>query len=127
MKNEKIKSIVYWIATSLIAANYMFGGVIYLSRNAEVAAGMSQLGYPLYFALILGFWKILGAIAIVVPRFPLVKEWAYAGMVFNLTAAAASNAFVGNAVVHIITPLIALVLVAASWALRPASRTLLFK
>jgi hypothetical protein len=122
MNKQKIKTIVYWIATVLTAANFGFGGFVYLSRTPEVAAGMAQLGYPLYFASILGFWKALGAIAILAPRFPLLKEWAYAGMFFNLTAASASNAFAGSPVEHIVTPLIGLLLVIASWALRPESR-----
>ena len=83
------------------------------------------LGYPLYFFPILGFWKILGAIAILVPRFPRLKEWAYAGIFFDLTGAAASNAAVGGYGVyafHILAPLILAGLAVASWALRPESR-----
>jgi uncharacterized membrane protein YphA (DoxX/SURF4 family) len=69
-------------------------------------------------------WKLLGAIAVVIPRFPRLKEWAYAGFFFDLTSAAASRAFVGDSIADIVAPLGFLVLVAASWALRPESRTL---
>ncbi|NUM80795.1 DoxX family protein [bacterium] len=122
MNSGKIRTIIYWIATGLTVLNYAFGGVMYMSANEEVAKGMAQLGYPLYFIVMLGVWKLLGAIALAVPKFPLVKEWAYAGMFFNLIGAAVSNAVVGNEIVHVVTPLIGLVLVIVSWALRPASR-----
>jgi hypothetical protein len=86
-----------------------------------------MLGYPLYFFHILGFWKTLGAIAILVPRFPRLKEWAYAGIFFDLTGAAVSCAAVGDYGAygfHIIAPLVLAVLTVASWALRPPSRTI---
>ena len=79
---------------------------------------LQHLGYPPYFATISEPWKILGAIAIVVPGFPRVKEWAYAGFFFELTAAAASRAFVGDSAADIVAPLGFLALVVASWALR---------
>ena len=72
----------------------------------------------------LGTWKLLGAIAIVVPGFPRLKEWAYAGFFFDLTAAAVSRAAVGDSAADVVAPLVFLALVIASWALRPASRTL---
>jgi hypothetical protein len=83
------------------------------------------LGYPTYFFAILGFWKVLGAIALLVPRFPLLKEWAYAGIFFDLTGAAVSYAAVGGLGVydfHVIAPLIITGFTVASWALRPESR-----
>ncbi len=86
-----------------------------------------ELGYPLYFFAILGFWKVLGAIAILVPRFPRLKEWAYAGIFFDLTGAAASCAAVGGYGAygfHVIAPLILTGFLVASWALRPPSRTI---
>jgi len=122
MKKETVKAIVYWVATGLTAANYAFGGVIYIMRSDDVRAGMAQLGYPLYFAVMLGVWKLLGSVAIIVPRFALVKEWAYAGMFINLTGAIVSNAVMGNGISTIIGPLVGIVLIIASWALRPASR-----
>ncbi|TGM95240.1 DoxX family protein [Leptospira yasudae] len=124
MNKEKIKTISYWIVTGLTAANYGFAAFAYIQRGPDVVAGMGQLGYPLYFATLLGVWKGLGAIAIVAPRLALVKEWAYAGMFINLTAASISNAVSGMETFHVIAPLIALVLVFFSWALRPESRRL---
>ena len=84
-----------------------------------------QLGYPLYFFAVLGFWKVCGAIAILVPRFPQLKEWAYAGIFFDLTGAAASCAAVGGYgayAFHVIAPLVIAGFAVASWALRPESR-----
>jgi uncharacterized membrane protein YphA (DoxX/SURF4 family) len=118
----KMKNIIYWIATGLTAAAFVLGGVVDIGRGPQVAEGMKQLGYPLYLALILGVWKILGALAIVAPRLPLLKEWAYAGIFFDLTGASASHALSHDTVGHIVTPLILLVVVAISWALRPSSR-----
>ena len=102
----------------------MIGGVLELQRGPEVVATLNHLGYPAYFAAILGTWKLLGAIAIAAPGLPRVKEWAYAGFVFDLTSAAVSRAAVGDGAADIIAPLVFLVLVLASWALRPASRRL---
>jgi len=84
-----------------------------------------ELGYPMYFFAIIGVWKVLGAVAILVPRFPRLKEWAYAGIFFDLTGAAASNAAVGGYGAygfHVIAPLIIAGFTVASWALRPPSR-----
>jgi uncharacterized membrane protein YphA (DoxX/SURF4 family) len=119
-----IKSIGYWVATGLTGFAFLAGGAMDLSRSPQVLEGMAHLGYPGYFAAILGAWKIAGAIAVLAPRFPRLKEWAYAGMAFDLTGAALSHASSGDDAGKIITPLVLLGIVAASWALRPASRKL---
>jgi uncharacterized membrane protein YphA (DoxX/SURF4 family) len=120
----KIRNIGYWAATGLVALAFAAGGAADLARGPDMVAAMAQLGYPAYFLTILGTWKVLGAAALLVPRFPRVKEWAYAGMVFDLTGAAASHAAVGDPAGKVVTPLVLLALVAASWALRPESRVL---
>jgi uncharacterized membrane protein YphA (DoxX/SURF4 family) len=124
MKNGTIKNIAYWITTILGPASFVIGGVLNLSQTEQVLATMHHLGYPAYFASLLGIWKLLGAIAIVVPGLPRLKEWAYAGFFFDLTAAAVSRAAVGDSAGDIVAPLVFLALVLASWALRPPSRTL---
>jgi hypothetical protein len=86
--------------------------------------GMSHLGYPAYFVTILGVWKILGAIVILLPGLALAKEWAYAGMIFNFTGASVSHIVAGDDMRHIVVPLLLAALVVASWALRPESRRL---
>jgi uncharacterized membrane protein len=120
----KPQIIAYWVTTVLVALGFIAGGAGDLSGAPQVAAGMAHLGYPLYFASILGVWKILGAGAILAPRMPLLKEWAYAGMLFDLTGASISHAVSGDPKGNIMTPLVLLLLVLASWALRPASRSL---
>ena len=118
----KMRTIAYWVATALTAFVFLSGGAADVARPSFVMEGMTQLGYPAYFLLILGVWKVLGGIAVLIPRTALLKEWAYAGMVFDLTGASASHAACGDPVGKVITPLIILGIVAASWALRPASR-----
>lgn len=121
---SKAKTIAYWTTTILGPASFVIGGVIHLTRQPEVVTGFAHLGYPLYFASLLGLWKILGAVTVVVPGVPRLKEWAYAGFAFDLTAAAFSRAAVGDGAGDVIAPLVFLALVVASWALRPASRKL---
>jgi uncharacterized membrane protein YphA (DoxX/SURF4 family) len=124
----KAKNIVYWTTTVLVALPIGSGGVAQLARVPGTVEGFVHiLGYPPYFVTILGFWKVLGAIAILAPRFPRLKEWAYAGIFFDLTGAAASCAAVGGYGAygfHVIAPLFIAVLAVASWALRPQSRTI---
>ena len=124
----KAKNIAYWTTTGLIAFFIGGGGLAQMWQYYANPHGIVPvLGYPLYFFAILGFWKVLGAIAILVPRFPRLKEWAYAGIFFDLTGAAASCAAVGGYgayAFHVLAPLILAVLTVASWALRPPSRTI---
>ena len=124
---SKTKSIVYWTMTVLVAF-FMSGGIAQVAQVKGTVDGFVHiLGYPAYFVTILGVWKVLGAIAILVPGFPRLKEWAYAGIFFDLTGAAASNAAVGGYGAygfHILAPLIIAGFTVASWALRPQSRTI---
>jgi hypothetical protein len=124
----KAKSIVYWTMTILVALPIGSGGVGQIMQYlANPHATVPALGYPMYFFAILGFWKALGAIAILAPGFPRLKEWAYAGIFFDLTGAAASCAWVGGYgayAFHVISPLIITGFTVASWALRPESRML---
>jgi uncharacterized membrane protein YphA (DoxX/SURF4 family) len=124
MNTSNAKTIAYWVVTIFGPASFVIGGYLHLTRDPQVMATLAHLGYPPYFATILGVWKLLGAIAIVAPGLPRLKEWAYAGFFFDLTGAAATRAFVGDGIGDILAPLAFLALVAASWALRPASRTL---
>ena len=124
MKRQTVRNVAFWTTTILGPTSFVIGGVLNLSQSQQVAETMHHLGYPLYFASILGLWKLAGAIAITVPGLPRLKEWAYAGFFFNLTAAAASQAAVGGSAVDVVGPLVFLGLVMASWALRPSSRKL---
>jgi hypothetical protein len=125
--SPKTKTIAYWTTTVLVAMPIGSGGVAQIAQYlANPYGAVPVLGYPMYFFAILGFWKVLGAIAILAPRFPRLKEWAYAGIFFDLTGAAVSCAAVGGYGAygfHVIAPLILTGLTVASWALRPQSRT----
>lgn len=120
----KMRSIAYWVTTALTGFVFLFGGVMDVRQTPDVVKGITDLGYPAYFATILGIWKVLGALVVLAPRLPRLKEWAYAGMIFDLTAASASHASVGDPPAKIIIPLVIAGIVMASWALRPASRKL---
>jgi uncharacterized membrane protein YphA (DoxX/SURF4 family) len=113
--------IAYWAATALTAFVFLSGGLVDIARPSFAVEGMTHLGYPIYFMVILGVWKVLGGIAVLIPRIPLLKEWAYAGMFFDLSGAAASHASVGDPAAKIATPLLLLGIVIGSWALRPQS------
>ena len=114
----------YWTTTTLVALAFLTGGAAYLARADEPLRGMAALGYPAYFVTILGAWKLLGGLALLAPRLPRLKEWAYAGIAFDLTGAAFSHAAVAHPAAKVIAPLVILGIAAGSWALRPASRRL---
>lgn len=118
----KTRHIGYWVTTGLTGLAFAAGGAMDLVRGPEVVAGMAHLGYPAYLATLLGAWKVLGAAAVLAPKLPRLKEWAYAGMAFDLTGAAFSHAASGDGASKVITPLVLLGLVAASWWLRPEGR-----
>ena len=122
--NSKAKAIGYWVTTALVAFAIGSGGAAQLARMPQNVEGMTHLGYPAYLLTILGVWKVAGTVAILAPGFPRLKEWAYAGIFFDLTGAAASHAASGDVVWHIVAPSVLAVLTVASWALRPPSRVL---
>ncbi len=140
----RVRRIAYLVITGYVALAMFFGGiaeVLDASMGLEfssigIATVVAILGYPLYFVYIIGICKMLGAIAIVAPRFPRLKEWAYAGLVFNMTGAFLSWLVVtvidgvpipagyGSPIFHVINALHLIVLIIVSWALRPESRVL---
>ena len=122
--SAKAKTIAFWTTTIFGPTSFVIGGVMGLLGGEQVAAGVQHLGYPMYFAAILGFWKLAGAIVITAPGLARLKEWAYAGFLFDLTAAAISHAAVGDGAADIVSPLVFLALVVASYVLRPDSRRL---
>ena len=126
-----IRTIAYWSATLFIGLETLAGGLTDLAHGrAALSAGpfvtdlVGQLGYPVYVLTIIGVWKVLGAITVFLPGLPRLKEWAYAGIVFELTGAAASHQLHGNSAGDILTPLAMAVVAMISWALRPPSRML---
>lgn len=119
-----MRVVAYWVCTVLVALAMGAGGVVDLLRPPMALEGLAHLGYPAYFLLIIGAWKTLSALALLAPGFPLLKEWAYAGVVFDLTGAAASHAAVGDPLPNVLIPLVLTGVTVASWWLRPESRRL---
>jgi uncharacterized membrane protein YphA (DoxX/SURF4 family) len=115
----------YWVTTALVVFELGLGGVWDVLRVPQVRGLIERLGYPSYFLVILGIWKLLGAVALAIPRFPRLKEWAYAGVVFDLTGAVASLFASGLVDVGTMAyPIVMTGVAVASWALRPSSRRL---
>src|SRR5215813_12738917 len=123
--NSRRYIIAYWVTTALVVFELVVGGAWDILRVPQVRGLIEHLGYPLYFLVILGIWKLLGAVALVIPRFPRLKEWAYAGVIFDLTGAVASLLASGLMDAGSLAYPIGMTGVAlASWALRPPSRRL---
>lgn len=118
----KAKKIIYWIATLWLALGMVSTGAVQLMKMQDDVERMTHLGYPIYLLTILGIWKILGVVAVLVPRFPLLKEWAYAGFFFSMTGAAISHIIVRDPFSEIFPSVLLLVLTMVSWYLRPESR-----
>jgi uncharacterized membrane protein YphA (DoxX/SURF4 family) len=120
----KLTTICYWSSTGVVAAAFVLGGAVDAAHPQSAVAFLAHLGYPLYFGVLIGIWKVLGGIAIVAPRLPRLKEWAYAGIFFDLTGAAVSHAASGDAAQNVTVPLVFAALAVTSWSLRPESRRL---
>jgi uncharacterized membrane protein YphA (DoxX/SURF4 family) len=120
----KARAVGYWICTVQIALSFLSGGAVYLLRVPQAVEGVTHLGYPLHFVTLLGIWKLLGGVAILLPGFARLKEWAYAGMIFDLTGAAVAQAAAGDGVRHVLVPLALAAMVVATRALRPEDRKL---
>jgi hypothetical protein len=120
----KRKLIAYWICTGVIALCIGSGGALQVLRVPQNVEGMTALGYPLHFIVLLGVWKVLGALTLLAPRLRLVKEWAYAGIFIDLSGAVVASAANAGGAFHIIAPTLLIGILAASWALRPESRRL---
>ena len=97
-------------------------GIVQLGKMEAEVVKMTQLGYPVYFLTIIGIWKLLGVMAILVPKFPIIKEWAYAGFFFVMSGAIYSHVAVKDDIVELFGPLLLIVLTALSWYFRPVSR-----
>jgi DoxX-like family len=120
--SSRPRALAYWATTVLVVAELAVGGAWDLGRLPYVRTIVEHLGYPDYFLTILGAWKVLGAAALLAPGLPRLKEWAYAGAIFHYTGAVASHLAVGDGATVVAYPIVQTVLVAASWALRPAAR-----
>lgn len=119
---SKRNKIIYWIATFWLALGMLSTGIVQVIKMEAEVDMFAHLGYPAYLLTILGVWKILGVIAVLVPRFPLLKEWAYAGFFFTMSGAIVSHFAVSDSAVEYFGPTLLLVLTIVSWYFRPADR-----
>jgi uncharacterized membrane protein YphA (DoxX/SURF4 family) len=118
----KTHKIIYWIATIWLSLGMLSSAIVQLLRVPEGVQGVTHLGYPEYLLTILGIWKILGVLTILAPRFPLVKEWAYAGFFFVASGAVFSHITTGDPMSEIFPSLLLLTLTVVSWYFRPENR-----
>lgn len=122
--HTRLRTVAYWLCTGLVAFFIGSGGLAYALQVPDVVQGAVALGFPVHFVVLLGVWKVLGAITILVPRLPLIKEWAYIGIAIDLTGAASATIATDAEWWHAAAPLSIGLLLAVSWALRPESRRL---
>ncbi len=122
---EKRKLIWYWIITGILSFCIFFGGLTQALLLKQTVQGFKPLGYPTYFIALIGIWKMLGIIAILVPKFPLLKEWAYAGIFFVMTGAVISHIASNDVSAQIISPVVLAIFTVLSWYLRPADRKII--
>ena len=121
---SKTKKISYWIATLWLALGMTATGIVQLMHISQEATMMAHLGFPTYLLTIIGIWKLLGVVAVLMPRLPLLKEWAYAGFFFVMSGAVFSHIAAGDGASAFFGPLLLIVLTIVSWALRPPARRL---
>lgn len=118
----RTNKIIYWIATIWLALGMLSSGIVQLIKMKEEVDMMTHLGYPLYFLTILGIWKMMGVVTVLIPKFPLLKEWAYAGFFFAMSGAVFSHVASGDGAKEFFGPVLLLILIVVSWYFRPADR-----
>ena len=118
----KRNKVIYWISTGWLALGMLSTGIVQLLKIKEEVNSITQLGYPAYFLTLIGIWKILGVVAVLIPAFPLLKEWAYAGFFFAMSGAVFSHIASGDSINEIFPSLLLLILTGVSWYFRPADK-----
>lgn len=119
---NKRHNIIYWIATIWLALAMLASGIQQIFTIGGFVEIMAHLGFPVYFSMIIGIWKLLGVTAILLPRLSLLKEWAYAGFCFILSGAVLAHLTMGDNAKELFAPAFLLVLTVISWYYRPTSR-----
>jgi uncharacterized membrane protein YphA (DoxX/SURF4 family) len=117
--------IIYWVATLWLALGMTSTGIVQVLKVEQEVTMFTGIGYPAYLLTMLGIWKLLGVVAILIPKFPLLKEWAYAGFFFNMSGAVYSHLASGSDPKELFGPILLLVLIAVSWYFRPADRKII--
>ncbi|MGC5745186.1 DoxX family protein [Chryseobacterium sp. NFX27] len=121
-KSQKRNRIIYWIFTIWMALGMVSTAIVQLMKNEDELRNFTNLGYPAYLMMIIGVWKLLGVVAVLIPKRPLLKEWAYAGFFFVMSGALSSHIIVGDTFGRTFPALLLLVLVIISWYFRPSDR-----
>lgn len=127
ISTSKTNKIIYWVATLWLALGMVSTGIVQLIKmKEEVEKTSVHLGYPMYFLTIISIWKFLGVVAILIPRYPLLKEWAYAGFFFLMSGAVISHAALGDGAKEYFGPVLLIILTLTSWYFRPTERKINF-
>jgi hypothetical protein len=121
----KRNKIIYWVSTLWLSLGMLSSGIVQLLKLKEEVAMFRNLGYPGYLLTILGIWKMLGVVAVLIPKLPLLKEWAYAGFFFAMSGAVFSHFAVGDGAKEFFGPVLLLILTVVSWYFRPADRKII--
>jgi hypothetical protein len=121
----KRNKIIYWVSTIWLALGMLSTGTVQLLKLQADVDLMTNLGYPIYLLTILGVWKILGVAAVLIPKFSLLKEWAYAGFFFAMSGAVFSHFASGSGAKEFFGPVLLIILTVVSWYFRPADRKII--
>lgn len=123
----KRNKIIYWISTLWLALGMVSTGIgqLFKFKGQGGVDMITHLGYPIYFITILGIWKILGVVVVLIPKFPLTKEWAYAGFFFAMSGAAFSHIAAADSMIELFPSLLLIALIIVSWHFRPADRKII--
>jgi uncharacterized membrane protein YphA (DoxX/SURF4 family) len=125
MTTTKRNKIIYWIATIWLSLGMVATGIVQFLKMKEEVDKITQLGYPVYLLTLLAIWKLLGVITVLIPKFPLLKEWAYAGFFFAMSGAVFSHIASGSAPAELFGPMLLIILTFVSWYFRPADRKII--
>jgi hypothetical protein len=117
----KRNTIIYWVSTVWLSLGMLSSGIVQVLQVKTEVDFIAHLGYPVYFLTLLGIWKILGVVAVLMPKYPLVKEWAYAGFFFAMSGAVFSHVATGS-LNEVFPSVLLLALTVVSWYFRPADR-----
>jgi len=126
-KSEKRNKIIYWIFTLWMVLGMISTAIVQLMKHKDELTNFTNLGYPAYLMTIIGVWKTLGVIVVLIPKTPLLKEWAYAGFFFVMSGAVVSHIILGDSFGRTFPAVLLLVLVLISWYFRPSDRKISFK
>jgi hypothetical protein len=121
----KTNKIIYWASTMLVVLGMLPGGIGQIFHAKWSLDLIGPLGYPEYILTIIGTWKVLGSIVLLIPKLPLIKEWAYAGFFFAMSGAVISHLVSDESMNKLISPLVLLIFIVLSWYFRPGDRKII--